>query len=100
MEGYFRLAQQFHTQADPAFCGLGSLVCALNALRIEPTGLPAVVDLVEDLGDTAVLDLTLGGVTVRARIGDGPVPKEGEAVFVTARPEDLHLFDAETRKRL
>jgi ABC-type sugar transport system ATPase subunit len=71
-----------------------------GALRIEPTGLPAVVDLVEDLGDTAVLDLTLGGVTVRARIGDGPVPKEGEAVFVTARAEDIHLFDAETRKRL
>ena len=36
MEGYFKLAQQFHTQADPAYCGLGSLVCALNALRIDP----------------------------------------------------------------
>ncbi|HEX5418464.1 MAG TPA: phytochelatin synthase family protein [Gammaproteobacteria bacterium] len=36
LQGYFRLAQQFHTQADPAFCGLGSLVCALNALRIDP----------------------------------------------------------------
>lgn len=36
MEGYFKLAQQFHTQADPAFCGLGSLVCALNALGIDP----------------------------------------------------------------
>jgi glutathione gamma-glutamylcysteinyltransferase len=36
MEGYFKLAQQFHTQADPAFCGLGSLVCGLNALGIDP----------------------------------------------------------------
>jgi len=36
MQGYFRLAQQFHTQSDPAFCGLGSLVCALNALQIDP----------------------------------------------------------------
>jgi glutathione gamma-glutamylcysteinyltransferase len=36
LQGYFRLAQQFHTQADPAFCGLGSLVCALNALQIDP----------------------------------------------------------------
>ena len=35
-EGYFKLAQQFHTQADPAYCGLGSLVCALNALGIDP----------------------------------------------------------------
>jgi Phytochelatin synthase len=36
MEGYFKLAQQFHTQAEPAYCGLGSLVCALNALQIDP----------------------------------------------------------------
>lgn len=36
MEGFFALAEQFHTQADPAFCGLGSLVVALNALEIDP----------------------------------------------------------------
>ena len=36
MEGYFKLAQQLHTQAEPAYCGLGSLVCALNALSIDP----------------------------------------------------------------
>jgi glutathione gamma-glutamylcysteinyltransferase len=36
LDGYFRLAEQFHTQADPAFCGLGSLVVALNALAIDP----------------------------------------------------------------
>jgi glutathione gamma-glutamylcysteinyltransferase len=36
LDGYFPLAEQFHTQADPAFCGLGSLVMALNALAIDP----------------------------------------------------------------
>jgi len=36
MASYFKLAQQFHTQSDPAYCGLGSLVCALNALGIDP----------------------------------------------------------------
>lgn len=36
MEGYFKLAQQFQTQAEPSYCGLGSLVCALNALQIDP----------------------------------------------------------------
>jgi glutathione gamma-glutamylcysteinyltransferase len=36
LDGYFRLAEQFHTQAEPAFCGLGSLVVALNALGIDP----------------------------------------------------------------
>jgi ABC-type sugar transport system ATPase subunit len=71
-----------------------------GAVRLEAGGLPAVVDLIEDLGDTAVLDLSLGGATVRARISDGAVPREGESVFVTARPDDIHLFDAATRKRL
>jgi glutathione gamma-glutamylcysteinyltransferase len=36
LDGYFPLAEQFHTQADPSFCGLGSLVVALNALGIDP----------------------------------------------------------------
>ncbi|HYO93559.1 MAG TPA: phytochelatin synthase family protein [Polyangiaceae bacterium] len=36
LEGFFPLIEQFHTQADPAFCGLGSLVMALNALEIDP----------------------------------------------------------------
>jgi len=36
MNGYFPLSEQFHTQAEPAFCGLGSLVVALNALSIDP----------------------------------------------------------------
>ena len=36
MESFFALVEQFHTQAEPAFCGLGSLVVALNALEIDP----------------------------------------------------------------
>src|SRR5688500_650696 len=36
LEGYFPLAEQFHTQSDPAFCGLGTLVVALNALGVDP----------------------------------------------------------------
>jgi glutathione gamma-glutamylcysteinyltransferase len=36
LDGYFPLAEQFHTQSEPAYCGLGSLVVALNALAIDP----------------------------------------------------------------
>jgi glutathione gamma-glutamylcysteinyltransferase len=36
LDGYFPLAEQFHTQSEPSFCGLGSLVVALNALAIDP----------------------------------------------------------------
>lgn len=36
LEGFFPLIEQFHTQADPAYCGLASLVMALNALGVDP----------------------------------------------------------------
>ena len=36
MEIFFRLASAFHTQAEPAFCGLGTLVNVLNALEVDP----------------------------------------------------------------
>ncbi|MBL9106290.1 MAG: phytochelatin synthase family protein [Myxococcales bacterium] len=36
MSSFFPLIEQHHTQADPAFCGLGSLVVVLNALGVDP----------------------------------------------------------------
>jgi hypothetical protein len=35
-ESYFHLSEQFTTQADPAFCGISSLVMVLNALSMDP----------------------------------------------------------------
>eukprot|EP01138_Halocafeteria_seosinensis_P010608 gb/GECG01010833.1/.p1 GENE.gb/GECG01010833.1/~~gb/GECG01010833.1/.p1 ORF type:complete len:536 (+),score=59.50 gb/GECG01010833.1/:1-1608(+) len=36
MEVYFPLAAQFRTQDEPAYCGLTTLVVALNALSVDP----------------------------------------------------------------
>lgn len=36
MENYFRLAEQFRTQDEPAFCGLSTLTMVLNALAVDP----------------------------------------------------------------
>jgi glutathione gamma-glutamylcysteinyltransferase len=36
METYFPIASQFHTQSEPSFCGLGTLVTVLNSLTIDP----------------------------------------------------------------
>ncbi len=36
MGAYFPLAEQFVTQAHPAFCGVSSLTMALNALLLDP----------------------------------------------------------------
>ena len=36
MECYFKLASQFRTQDEPAYCGLTTLVMVLNALEVDP----------------------------------------------------------------
>jgi ABC-type sugar transport system ATPase subunit len=71
-----------------------------GAVRIAAGGIPATVELIEDLGDTAILDLDCGGTFIRARISDGDVPREGAALSITARAQDIHLFDSMTRRRL
>ena len=71
-----------------------------GAVRIAAGGIPAVVELVEDLGDTAILDLDCSDISIRARVSDGDVPREGAALSITARASDIHLFDATTRRRL
>jgi ABC-type sugar transport system ATPase subunit len=71
-----------------------------GALRIEAGGIPAKVELIEDLGDTAVLDLDVAGMPLRARVTHGAVPREGDTIAVTARPEDIHVFDAASGARL
>lgn len=36
MNSYFPLAEQFHTQFEPTYCGVSSLVMVLNALQVDP----------------------------------------------------------------
>jgi glutathione gamma-glutamylcysteinyltransferase len=36
LNGYFNIAEHYMTQGHPAFCGVGSLTMALNALLIDP----------------------------------------------------------------
>jgi ABC-type sugar transport system ATPase subunit len=71
-----------------------------SALRTAPDGIKARVDLIEDLGDSAVLDLDCTGTMIRMRIAHEDIPGEGAKISVTARPHDIHLFDPATGKRL
>jgi ABC-type sugar transport system ATPase subunit len=71
-----------------------------GAVRIAANGIRATVELIEDLGDTAILDLNCGGAFIRARVSDGDIPREGAVLSVTARAQDIHLFDKTTRRRL
>ena len=71
-----------------------------GAFRVAPNGLSARVELIEDLGDMAVLDLDCAGTMIRVRVSDENVPCEGDTIAIAARPQDIHLFDPATRKRL
>jgi ABC-type sugar transport system ATPase subunit len=71
-----------------------------GALRIVPEGIPARVELIENLGDTVVLDLDCSGTPIRIRIGDDAIPQEGDTISISAQPRDIHLFDPATRRRL
>ncbi|KAL0483107.1 glutathione gamma-glutamylcysteinyltransferase [Acrasis kona] len=37
MESYFSLAEQYSTQSEPAFCGLGTLCMILNSINMDPS---------------------------------------------------------------
>ncbi|PSC03668.1 hypothetical protein SLNSH_17955 [Alsobacter soli] len=71
-----------------------------SAVRFEADGIPATVEVVENLGDAAILDMSLAGTALRARYDRFPLPREGDAMGVTVRPEDIHLFDPVSRRRL
>lgn len=71
-----------------------------SAFRIAEFGIPARVELVENLGDLAIVDAVAAGQVVRIRVSDEQTPREGDTIFLTARPDDIHLFDAVSRQRL
>jgi glutathione gamma-glutamylcysteinyltransferase len=82
MEGYFKLAQQFHTQSDPAYCALGSLVCGLNALQIDPARVwkgpwrwfsEELLDCCKSLEEIRRFGLTLDEAACLARCSDADV---------------------------
>ena len=100
MEAFFPLIEQFHTQADPAFCGLGTLVVALNALGVDPGRLwkgpwrwfsEELLDCCSPLERVRTQGLTLDELACLARCN-------GAGTTVTrADPDNLEEFRAALR---
>jgi ABC-type sugar transport system ATPase subunit len=63
------------------------------ALRIAATGLPARVYLVEDLGDTTIVDLDVAGQVIKLRTEQRPNVREGDQVHVAMPADALHVFE-------
>jgi ABC-type sugar transport system ATPase subunit len=71
-----------------------------SAIKLGTEGIPATVELIENLGDTAIADLKFEGGTARARIAHAEVHKEDEAVCMSVETKDIHIFDPASGERL
>jgi multiple sugar transport system ATP-binding protein len=75
-----------------------------ESLELAADGVPARVDVVEELGADAYLfcSAKLEGESVRlvARVDARHVPDRGARIALRPLPDEAHLFDAETGERL
>ena len=70
-----------------------------GAVRLAASGIPARVELVENLGDTTIVDLEAGDRLVKMRSEGRPAVREGDNVHLSFAPSSIHLFDATTGDR-
>ena len=68
--------------------------------QTEGKGLPAMVDLVEELGGSRVAYCSLSGAEITATLPPGDEPLEGKTVWLTLPAEALHLYDRTTGLRI
>ncbi len=64
------------------------------------SGIKAQVDVVEYLGEERSLTLSLNGTVLKAVVPIDFKVKESTNVWLTAAPEDVHIFDEESGKAL
>jgi ABC-type sugar transport system ATPase subunit len=69
-------------------------------LCVAPTGLPAHIERIEDLGDSAIVSLTSDGRPLKIKGNLQHAGKSGEEVFVSFAPHAAHLFDPNDGRRL
>ena len=97
MHAYFPLSEQFHTQAEPTYCGISSLVMVLNALEIDPKRLWKGVwrwfseDMADCCQQLSIIDkqgITLDGLAELARCNG----LHAQAVHANANADSLASF--------
>ena len=68
--------------------------------HIAPAGLRAEVEMVEELGDTVVVNLLVGGQRAKLKMAAATPPREGDVVHLALAPDAFHLFDPNDGARL
>lgn len=97
MNTFFPLAEQFHTQVEPTYCGISSLVMVLNAMQVDPKRLwkgvwrwfsEDVADCCQQLELIDKEGMTLAALATLARCNG----LEARAVHADAQQENLEAF--------
>jgi ABC-type sugar transport system ATPase subunit len=80
----------------------GELIVGIrpSALRLADTGIPARIYLVEPLGDSVIVTAETDAGLVKLRTETMPAGREGDVVHLAFAPQDAHLFDGSTRRRI
>jgi multiple sugar transport system ATP-binding protein len=80
----------------------GEVVVGLRpeSLELAPDGLPASVEVVEELGADAFVFCACDAGRLVARVDARRTPERGERIALRPRSEEAHLFDAATGERL
>jgi len=71
-----------------------------NDLRIAPSGIPATVERIEDLGDSCIVSFHSGDRLLKLKSDTLQGVREGEDVLLGFAPDAAHLFDPATGARL
>jgi ABC-type sugar transport system ATPase subunit len=69
-------------------------------IRIGSAGLPGDIERIEDLGDSAIVNLSAGGKPLKAKGDLQHAGRAGDRVFLTFAPQAAHLFDPNSGARL
>jgi multiple sugar transport system ATP-binding protein/inositol-phosphate transport system ATP-binding protein len=68
-------------------------------IRLADEGLPARLLLSENLGESMLLNVDVGGEIVKLRLGEVRHIAVGETVRLAFDPAQIHLFDPQSRRR-
>jgi ABC-type sugar transport system ATPase subunit len=84
---------------NPGADGLVTVGVRPGALSLAERGIPGRVDLVENLGETTIVDVQVGEQLVKLRSALRPDVREGQSVCLAFADAALHLFDRESGRR-
>ena len=82
--------------------GDGAVTVGLRpgALSFASDGIPGRVELVEDLGDSSIVNVEVGDQRIKVRTQHRPGVREGEAIHLHFDATAVHLFDRDSGARL